>query len=155
MYMYVIHIWHARIHGKFCQGGGSMPYCQTTVLKTFFAVVLLFFNLYTVYRGFLMVISKKTIIFQGLKGSNIFQGLSNFFQGGGGGKVLISIETYITCDCAVAQTVFIVEIADLIFKVPSHSGEFTSGRACACSDYCISCPCSSFRLYYFQFLCTY
>ena len=46
-----------------------------------------------------MVISKKSIIFQGFRGSNIF-------QGGGGGptfsrggvQVLISIETHITCD---------------------------------------------------------
>ena len=49
-----------------------------------------------------MVISKKSIIFQGFRGSNIFQGGggggSNFFQGGGGIQVLISIETHITCD---------------------------------------------------------
>ena len=48
-----------------------------------------------------MVISKKSIIFQGFRGSNIFQGGwgSNVFQGGGGGvQVLISIETHITCD---------------------------------------------------------
>ena len=33
-----------------------------------------------------MVISKKSIIFQAFRGSNIFQGVgSNFFQGGGGG----------------------------------------------------------------------
>ena len=35
-----------------------------------------------------MVISKKSIIFQGFRGSNIFQGGgggSNSFQGGGGG----------------------------------------------------------------------
>ena len=32
-----------------------------------------------------MVISKKSIIFQGFRGSNIFQGGgSNFFKGGGG-----------------------------------------------------------------------
>ena len=47
-----------------------------------------------------MVISKKIIIFQGFRGSNIFQGGgSNFFQGGGV-QVLISIETHITCDLA-------------------------------------------------------
>ena len=47
-----------------------------------------------------MVISKKSIIFQGFRGSNIFQGGggSNFFQWGGGVQVLISIETHITCD---------------------------------------------------------
>ena len=43
-----------------------------------------------------MVISKKSIIVQGFRGSNIFQGGSNFFPGGGGGfQVLISIETHI------------------------------------------------------------
>ena len=59
-----------------------------------------------------MVISKKRIIFQGFRGSNIFQGggggptLSRGGGGGGGGgegggggfQVLISIETHITCD---------------------------------------------------------
>ena len=29
--------------------------------------------------------------------------------------MLISIETYIKCDCAAAQTIFIVELADLIY----------------------------------------
>ena len=49
-----------------------------------------------------MVISKKRIIFQGFRRSNIFQGGggggSNFFKGGGGFQVVISIETHITCD---------------------------------------------------------
>ena len=61
-----------------------------------------------------MVISKKSIIFQAFRGSNIFRGGgggvqlfpgggSNFFQGGRWGGVpsanfLISIETHITCD---------------------------------------------------------
>ena len=51
-----------------------------------------------------MVISKKSIIFQGFRGSNIFQGGGPTFSGGGGGgggggvQVLISIETHITCD---------------------------------------------------------
>ena len=57
-----------------------------------------------------MVISKKTIIFQGLRGSNIFHVRSNFFQGV---RMLITIETHIVCNCAAAQTVFIVELADL------------------------------------------
>ena len=47
-----------------------------------------------------MVISKKSIIFQGFRGSNIFQGGGGvqLFQGGGGFQVVISIETHITCD---------------------------------------------------------
>ena len=43
-----------------------------------------------------MVISKKSIIFQGFRGSNIFQGGCQLFQGGGV-QVVISIETHITC----------------------------------------------------------
>ena len=49
-----------------------------------------------------MVISKKTIIFQGFRGVPIFSrgGGSNLFQGRGGGGVqmLISMEMGITCD---------------------------------------------------------
>ena len=51
-----------------------------------------------------MVISKKTIIFQGFRGGPTFSGggggngVSNFFQGGGGVQMLISIETHIACD---------------------------------------------------------
>ena len=47
-----------------------------------------------------MVISKKTIIFQGFRGVPIFSrgGGSNLFQGGGGVQMLISMETDITCD---------------------------------------------------------
>ena len=61
-----------------------------------------------------MVISEKTIIFQGLRGIQHFQGSVQPFKGGGV-QMLISIETYITCDCAVLQTIFIVELADLIY----------------------------------------
>ena len=39
-----------------------------------------------------MIISKKTIIFQGFRGSPTFS------RGGGGVQMLISIETHITCD---------------------------------------------------------
>ena len=46
-----------------------------------------------------MVISKKSIIFQAFRGSNIFQGGGGpTFSRGGGVQVLISIETHITCD---------------------------------------------------------
>ena len=46
-----------------------------------------------------MVISKKSIIFQGFRGSNIFQGGGGGIQlfPGGGVQVLISIKTHITC----------------------------------------------------------
>ena len=61
--------------------------------------------------------------------------------------MLISIETYITCDWVAAQTVLIVELAYLIKKSTmiacwSNSGEITSGCTYACSDYCIICPYS-------------
>ena len=51
-----------------------------------------------------MVISKKTIIFKGFRGVQLFQGGRATFSmeggGGGGGGVqwVISIETHITCD---------------------------------------------------------
>ena len=48
-----------------------------------------------------MVISTKSIIFQGFRGSNIFQGggIQLFpVVWGGEVQVLISIETHITCD---------------------------------------------------------
>ena len=45
-----------------------------------------------------MVISKKSIIFQGFRGSNILQGGGGLQLFPGGVQVLISIETYITCD---------------------------------------------------------
>ena len=50
-----------------------------------------------------MVISKKPIIFQGLRGGPTFSGGggSNFFQGV---QMIISIETHITFDCAATQT---------------------------------------------------
>ena len=51
---------------NFCRGGGggSRPHCQTTVLTTFFLDLNLF---YSFYRECQMVISKKTIIFQGFR----------------------------------------------------------------------------------------
>ena len=72
---------HARIQellpGGGGGGGGSMPDCQKTVRTTFFLVLNLF---YSFYRGCPMVISKKTIIFQG---QNLPGGVSSFFQSGG------------------------------------------------------------------------
>ena len=46
-------------------------------------------------------ITKKTILFQGFRGGSHYPGGEmgcNFFQGGGGVQMLISIETHITCD---------------------------------------------------------
>ena len=47
-----------------------------------------------------MVLSKKSIIFQAFRGSNIFQGGGGvqLFSRGGGGPSANSIETHITCD---------------------------------------------------------
>ena len=45
-----------------------------------------------------MVISKKTIIFQGFRGGPTYSRGSNFFQGWGEVQMLISIETHITSD---------------------------------------------------------
>ena len=57
-------------------GGGSRPDCQKTALTTFFSSPQLILQF---YRGCPMVISKKTIIFQG------FRGGPTFSRGGGGG----------------------------------------------------------------------
>ena len=66
-------------------------------------VVFLFFSpqlILQFYRGCPMVISKKTIIFKGFRGGPTFsrEGGGNFFHGGGGVQLVISIETLITCD---------------------------------------------------------
>ena len=64
--------------------------------------------------------------------------------------MLISIETYIKCNCAAAQTIFIVELADSIY-IKYYENLLVKYRRIhisACSDYCISCPCLSFRLSY-------
>ena len=46
-----------------------------------------------------MVISKKTITFQGFRGGPTFsRGGVQLFPGGGGVQIFISIETHITCD---------------------------------------------------------
>ena len=63
-----------------------------------------------------MFISKKTILFQDLRGVKHFPGVAQLFPGWGV-QMLISIETLITCYCSAAQTVFIMELADLIYKV--------------------------------------
>ena len=64
--------------------GGSRPDCQKTALKAFFVVV--FFSpqlILQFYRGFPMVISKKTVIFQGLRwGSTISREVVQLFPGG-------------------------------------------------------------------------
>ena len=59
---------------------------------------------FTVYRGHPMVLLQRNLYFRSIqRGSIIFQWGSNFFHGGGGGggggvRMLISIETHITCD---------------------------------------------------------
>ena len=90
-----------RVSRNFCQGWGSRPDCQKTVLTLlfFFVVVFLVLDLfYSFYIGCQMVISKKTIIFQS------FSGGPTFARGGGGVQMLISIETHITCDFPGVRT---------------------------------------------------
>ena len=66
---------------------GSRIFCQ------FYLVLSLFYSLLRGSKGF---IAEKTILIL-YKGS-IFRSVSNFFQGGGGVQMLISIETHIrTC----------------------------------------------------------
>ena len=80
---------------------GSRPDCQKTALTLLFLFFVLFSPqlILLFYRGGPMVISKKTLIFQGLRGS------PKFSRGGGGVQLfpggvqmLISIETHITWD---------------------------------------------------------
>ena len=77
-----------------CQGIQAKPPENSSDNDSFSPQLILQF-----YSGCPMVISKKTIIFQGFRGvSNIFQGGGPFLLGGGGFQMLISIETDITSD---------------------------------------------------------
>ena len=73
---------------------GSRNFCQ------FYLVISLFYSL---KRGSNDFIAEKTILilYKGSRGGPLFSrggGMSNFFQGGGGFQMLISIETHIrTC----------------------------------------------------------
>ena len=67
------------------------------IFVSFYLVLSLFDSLQRGYNGF---IAEKTILilYQGSKGVHYFTGVSNFFQGKGGVKMLISLETHIhTC----------------------------------------------------------
>ena len=72
-----------RGYRNFCQGGGgggSRPDCQETALTfSFLFFLILNFDILQFYRGCPMVISKKTILFQGFRASPTFS------RGGGGG----------------------------------------------------------------------
>ena len=71
---------------------GSRDFCQS------YLVLSLFYNL---QRGSSGYIAEKTILilYQGSRGGPLFsRGVSNFFQGGGGVQMLISLETHVrTC----------------------------------------------------------
>ena len=70
---------------------GSRDYCQGVQVhlpENSFDNVVFFFNLKLIlqfYRGCPMVISKKTIIFKGLRGGPTFSRGWQLFPGGGGG----------------------------------------------------------------------
>ena len=75
---------------NFRQGGGVQVNLTKKALTTFFFFFFFFFFLSSAYSSEVKwLISKKTIIFQGSRGSNFFQGGSN---------CLFPIETHITCD---------------------------------------------------------
>ena len=84
----------ARIQGR------SRPVCQKTALTTFLVIN----SFYVVYSGGPIVYQwyyfRENYSFQRVhRGSNIFQGRSKFYQGGGERvQMQISIETHITCD---------------------------------------------------------
>ena len=71
---------------------GSRDFCQS------YLVLSLFYNL---QRGSSGYIAEKTILilYQGSRGGPLFsRGVSNFFQGGGGFQMLISLEIHVrTC----------------------------------------------------------
>ena len=87
---------------NFRQGGGGVRVSLTKKSRTLFFLHFIYLVLSLFYRS-QMVISKKSIIFQGSRGGPTFSRGSNFFQGGGGGggggsNCLFPIETHITCD---------------------------------------------------------
>ena len=90
---------HARIQ-EFLRrgggGGGSRFNCQKSALTMFFFIYLFFLVLNLFYRECPMVISKKTIIFQGFRGGPTFSRGGPAFSRGV--QMLISIETHQTCD---------------------------------------------------------
>ena len=73
---------------------GSREFCQSYLVLSLF---------YSLQRGSNGLIAEKTILilYQGSRGGPLFsrRGVSNFFQGGGGGvQMLISLETHVrTC----------------------------------------------------------
>ena len=64
--MYVIHNWHARIHGNL-PGGVQARLQENSSENVFFVVFFSHQLILQFYRGFPMVISKKIIVFQGLR----------------------------------------------------------------------------------------
>ena len=74
--------------GIFHGGGGVQVNLTKKALTTFF----FFFFFFFFCPQLILQISKKTIIFQGSRGVQLFPG------GGGGSNCLFPIETHITCD---------------------------------------------------------
>ena len=71
---------------------GSRDFCQSYLVSSLF---------YNLQRGSSGYIAEKTILilYQGSRGGPLFsRGVSNFFPGGGGVQMLISLETHVrTC----------------------------------------------------------
>ena len=118
---------HARIQELLPGVGGSRPDCQKNSCDNVGFFCCFDFSpqlILQIYYGCPMVISKKTIIFQGFRGAPTFsREVSNFFQGV---QMLISIETHITCDfpsggvwictCGVLVPSFIANMAVLFWN---------------------------------------
>ena len=77
--------------GIFVRGGGVQVNLTKKALTTLFFFVFFLSSAYSSEVKWL--ISKKTIIFQGSRGVQLFPG-----GGGGGSNCLFPIETHITCD---------------------------------------------------------
>ena len=75
---------------------GSRPDVQKTVSTTFFFFCFVLNLFYSLQRGSNGFITEKTILFQGSRGGPTFSRGVQLLPGGI--QMLISIETYITCD---------------------------------------------------------
>ena len=91
-------ILHAQIQNFFRGGGGPGPMARKQSGQRFVFVFLVLNLFYSLQRGSNGFITEKTIPFYRSRGGPIFSRGSNFFQGGGGVQMLISIDTHITCD---------------------------------------------------------
>ena len=129
----------------------EMKYIRYLLKKVNFLFILYFFvfclfvfllvlNLFcSFYRVCQMVISKKTIIFQGFRGGQHLPGGTTFSRGGGGGvQMLISIETHITCDFPGGSRPLIPPLdphTQLVIHSPENTNKITDVWVLTCTTF--------------------